>query len=115
MARFTAIPNVPQSGVDFWQVQTLTAMKENLELLSGTSGELGGASRAIIKGDVTVTPAPPQTMTRVTAVGQGFTISGVQVVSLDDYVKLITDVQQLANDVAQLRATVNVLIDQLRG
>lgn len=115
MARFTAIPDVPQAGVDFWQVQTLTAMKENVELLAGTGGELDGASRAITRGDVGVTSAPPQTMTRVTAAGAGFTISGVQVPSLDDYSKLITDVQQLANDVAELRATVNTLINQLRG
>lgn len=115
MARFSPIPNVPQSGVDFWQVQTLSAIKENVELLSGTSGELDGASRAITKGDIGVTAAPPQTMTQVTATGTGFTISGVQVPSLDDYTKLVTNVQQLANDVASLRATVNALLNQLRG
>lgn len=115
MARFTAIPDVPQAGVDFWQVQTLTAMKENVELLAGTGGELDGLSKAITRGDVSITSAPAQTMTRVTAAGAGFTISGVQVPSLDDYSKLISDVQQLANDVADLRATVNALINQLRG
>jgi outer membrane murein-binding lipoprotein Lpp len=115
MSRFSAIPNVPQSGVDFWQVQTLNAMKENLELLTGTGGELDGASRALTKSSITVGGAPPQTMSRVTATGSGFTISGVQVPSLDDYTKLVTDVQQLANDVATLRATVNSLITQLRG
>ena len=115
MARFSPIPNVPQSGVDFWQVQTLSAMKENLELLTGTGGELDGASRALTKGSVTVEGAPTQTMTRVTATGTGFTISGVQVPSLVDYTKLVTNVQQLANDVASLRATVNALLNQLRG
>lgn len=115
MARFSAIPNVPQSGVDFWQVQTLTAMKENLELLTGTGGELDGSSRALTRSTVTVNTAPTQTMTRVTATGTGFTISGVQVASLEDHIKLVTNVQQLANDVASLRATVNALINQLRG
>jgi hypothetical protein len=115
MARFTAIPDVPQAGVDFWQVQTLTAMKENVELLAGTGGELDGSSRAVTRGDVRITSAPPQTMTRVTATGAGFTISGVDVASLDDYSKLVSDVQQLANDVANLRSTVNELISQLRG
>jgi hypothetical protein len=115
MARFTAIPNVPQSGVDFWLVQTLTAMKENVELLAGTGGELDGASAALTRGNVSVEAAPPQTMTQVTAVGAGFTISGQDVASLEDYVKLIGNVQQLANDVANLRTTVNALILQLRG
>jgi hypothetical protein len=115
MSRFSAIPNVPQSGVDFWQVQTLTAIKENLELLTGTGGELDGASKALTRGDIGITAAPPQAMRQVTATGAGFTISGVQVPSLDDYVKLVTNVQQLANDVATLRTAVNALINQLRG
>jgi hypothetical protein len=54
-------------------------------------------------------------MRQVTATGAGFTISGVEVASLEDYGKLVTNVQQLANDVASLRDTVNVLINQLRG
>lgn len=115
MSRFSPIPNVPLSGVDFWQVQTLTAIKENVELLSGTGGELDGSSRAVTKGDVSVGLAPPQTMTQVTATGAGFTISGVEVASLDDYGKLVVNVQQLSNDVANLRNTVNALITQLRG
>jgi hypothetical protein len=54
-------------------------------------------------------------MSRVTAEGAGFTISGVTVPSLDDYVKLLSNVQQLANDVASLRGTVNALIGQLKA
>jgi tRNA threonylcarbamoyladenosine modification (KEOPS) complex Pcc1 subunit len=54
-------------------------------------------------------------MQRVTAEGAGFTISGVTVPSLDDYTRLVTNVQQIANDVAALRATVNALINQLKG
>lgn len=115
MARFTAIPSVPQAGVDYWQSQTLNAIKENLELLAGTGGELDGASRAITKGEIGITSTPPQSMTRVTATGSGFTISNVQVPSLDDYNKLVLNVQELANDVANLRAAVNSLINQLRG
>jgi len=54
MARFTAIPSIPQSGVDYWQVQTLTAIKENLELLTGTGTELDRASKAITGGQVSI-------------------------------------------------------------
>ena len=115
MARFTAIPNIPQSGVDYWQSQTLTAMKENLELLAGTGTELDRASQAITRGQVGIESAPAQQMTRVTAQGSGFTISGVDVAGLDDYQKLVVNVQELANDVATLRSAVNALINQLRG
>jgi hypothetical protein len=113
--RFTAIPSIPQSGLTDWQYNTLNAMKENLELLTGARGNSSISSEAITKGTVTVTDAPTQTMQRVTAQGSGYTISGVTVPSLDDYIKAVTDLQQLANDVAALRNTLNVLINQLKG
>jgi hypothetical protein len=51
----------------------------------------------------------------VSATGKGYTISGQNVADLDDYGKLINDVQLLANDVAALRNTLNALIGQLKG
>jgi hypothetical protein len=112
--RFTAIPTIPQGGLNDWQFNTLTAMKENLELLTGARGTNNGV-RAIVRGQLTVVNPPAQTMIRVTAQGTGFTIGGATVPSLDDYSRLVSDVQQLANDVANLRATVNTLINQLKG
>jgi hypothetical protein len=112
--RFTAIPSIPQGGLTDWQFNTLTAMKENIELLTGARGT-DNSVRAITGGQVTVDNPAPQTMTRVTATGAGFTISGVSVPSADDYFKLVSDVQQLASDVANLRATVNTLVNQLKG
>lgn len=112
--RFTAIPSIPQGGLTDWQFNTLTAMKENIELLIGARGS-DNSVRAIVGGQVTVANPVAQTMTRVTATGAGFTISGVNVPSADDYFKLVSDVQQLANDVANLRATVNTLVNQLKG
>jgi hypothetical protein len=112
--RFTAIPSIPQQGLTDWQFNTLNAMKENLELLVGARGS-DNSVRALVSGQVTVANPPAQTMTQITAQGVGFTISGVTVPSLDDYVKLASNVQQLANDVATLRATVNTLINQLKG
>lgn len=112
--RFTAIPSIPQSGLTDWQFNTMNAMKENLELLIGARGS-DTSIRAILSGQVTVSNPPAQTMRQVTAQGAGFTISGVTVPSLDDYSRLLSDVQQLANDVTNLQATVNVLINQLKG
>jgi hypothetical protein len=113
--RFVAIPNIPQSGLTDWQFNTLNAMKENVELLTGARGSQNLAASAVTRSSVTVAPPATQTMQRVTAEGTGFTISNVTVPSLDDYSKLVTNVQQLANDVANLRATVNVLILQIKG
>lgn len=112
--QFTAIPNIPQGGLTDWQFNTMTAMKENLELLMGARGA-GQSVKAVLSGQVTVPNPANQTMTRVSATGAGFTIGGSTVPSLDDYSKLVSDVQQLANDVASLRATVNTLINQLKG
>ena len=110
--RFAPIPAIPQQGLTDWQFSTLNAMKENIELLNGTRGSI---SAAVTRGAVGVNAVPAQTMTQVTAVGAGFTISNVTVPSLDDYAKLVNNVQQLANDVATLRSYVNALIAQLKG
>ncbi len=115
MSRFTAIPQIPQTDIVPWQYITLSALKENVELLTGTRGEVDGVSRAITKGGVTVTGAPVQTMQRVTAQGAGFSVGSGAVPTLGDYTLLVSNVQSLANDVASLRATLNALITQLRG
>lgn len=113
--RYTAIPAVPQTGVDEWQSRILNALKENVELLTGTRGEPDSASVALNRARVNVAVPPAQAMRQVSASGRGVIISGVNVPLLEDYNQLIVDVQRLANDVATLRATVEVLITQLRG
>lgn len=113
--RFAAIPAVPQSNLNPWEFATLNALKENVEILTGARGDATAANRALIRGQVTVAGAPNQTMTQVSAKGVGFTISGVNVPSAEDYIKLVNDVQNLANDVASIRATLNTLIQQLKA
>ncbi len=115
MARFTAVPSVPTGNMTEWQGQILRALKENVELLAGIRGEADLQSKAVTKGQLTVNQTAAPTFSRVSATGQGYTISGQNVAGLDDYAKLINDVQLLANDVATLRSTVNALIAQLIG
>jgi len=115
MARFAAVPAVPQSGLTPAEYATIAALKENVELLIGARGEVGATSRALTKGQVSVTEAPTQRMQQVSAEATGFTLSGVNVPSMTEYVKLLSDVQQLANDVAAIRTTLNVLIQQLKA
>lgn len=115
MARFTAIPSIPSGTVTDWQSQLLNALKEDVELLCNLRGEADSQSVAVTKGNIGVKSAPTPTFNRVSATGNGYTISGQRVPDLDDYGKLLNDVQLLANDVANLRATVNTLISQLKG
>jgi len=115
MSRFIPIPSPPQSDISPWQYSILTSMKENIELLSGLRGERDGASRAILKSSITIRSLPSQQMTRVSARGSGVSIEGVNVPDLTDYATLIRDVQTLAQDVVNLRSTLETLISQLRG
>lgn len=110
---FAAVPNIPLSELNNWQYSTLNALKENVELLTGTRS--GGQLRALTKAQVTVSAPSAQTMTTVSARGTGYNVGGVSVPALEDYVQLVSDVQSLANDVASLRATVNSLIAQLKA
>jgi len=115
MARFSGVPALPESNIDEWQTGIIGALKQNVELLTGSRGEVDGASRALLRGDIGVAdPAPPQ-FTQMSARGTGVTLSGVGVPTLNDYVNLLRDVQALSIDVAQLRATVTTLIQQIRS
>jgi hypothetical protein len=115
MARFTAIPSIPTGNVTEWQGQILRALKEDVELLAGIRGEADLASKAVTRSQLRVNQTSQPTFSRVSASGKGYTISGQNVPDLDDYGKLINDVQLLANDVATLRNVVNLLIAQLKG
>jgi hypothetical protein len=115
MARFTAIPAVPQGGITDWQSVLISSVKENVELLTGLRGEVDLASKAVTKGQITLELMGDQNMKQISAKGAGFTISGQEVAGLDDYGLLLTDVQTLANDLAYTRAVLNALIQQLRG
>lgn len=112
---FVAVPTIPQVGIDPWQYYFLNSIKENIELLTGQRGDLGAGSRAVAKSQISVNAAPEQKMTRITAEGAGISVSGAQVPSLDDYAKLLSNVQELANDVAALRGTLNLLISQIKA
>ena len=114
-SRYAAVPAVPIIGVDEWLSQLLNALKENVELLTGTRGEADLASIALNPSRFTVAVPPTQEMQRVSANGSGVTIGGANVPILEDYTQLVTDVQKLANDVANLRATVEVLVIQVKG
>ena len=115
MARFTAIPSVPTGNVTEWQGQIFRALKEDVELLAGIRGEADLASKAVTRSQLRVNQTAQPTFSRVSATGKGYTISGQNVADLDDFGKLISDVQLLANDVATLRNVVNTLIAQLKG
>lgn len=117
--RFTSVPAVPQGGFTDYQTVLIGAVKENVELLTGLRGEVDTVSKAVTQGQVTVNDMGQQKLQQTSAKGTGsvITISGTayELANLDDFRKLILDVQTLAGDVAEMRATLNFLIRQLKG
>jgi len=114
--RFISVPAVPTNTNLSQQITVLIEnIKENVELLTGLRDEADAISKSITQGQVTLLNMPIQNMRQVAAKGVGFTISGEKVASLDDYGKLIVDVQTLANDVKVTRDVLNILIRQLKG
>lgn len=114
--RFVSVPAVPTNTDLNQQITVLIEnIKENVELLTGLRDEVDRISKAVTQGQVTVLNMNTQNMRQVSAKGAGFTISGQEVASLDDYGKLIVDVQTLANDVKVTRDVLNILIQQLKG
>jgi hypothetical protein len=133
MSRFSGIPSIPQSGVEEWNLRTLNALKQNVELLIGSRGETDLASKALLRSQFTVGQPAAPTITAPTVFPQiifnthvvkdiagnnQFVVAyDANVGSLQNLVvstALQTDVQRLINDVAQLRAVVATLIQQIR-
>ncbi len=114
--RFVSVPTVPTNTDLNQQLLVLIEnIKENVELLTGLRDEADRISKSVTQGQVTVLSLPTQDMQQLSAKGAGFTISGQDVVSLEDYDKLRQDVQTLADDLAFTRAVLNALITQLKG
>ena len=100
MARFVGIPSIPTTDMADWESQVFHAIKENVELLCGTRGEADEASKAVTKGNISVSSMEDQDMK---------VVSGI--VNLQD---MADTVQTLANDLAEQRNTLNTLIEQLK-
>jgi hypothetical protein len=101
MARFVGIPAIPLQDMADWEAQVFHGVKENVELLCGTRGESDEASKAVTKGNISVSSMEQQSM-RV--------ISGIA-----DLQDLVEATQVLANDLAEQRNTLNTLIEQLKA
>lgn len=113
-SRYTPIPVVPPAEMSSWQYEVFSALKENVELLTGLRGEEDGASIAVSKSSINTVQAPEMLLQGVSAQGAGYTIEGASVPSSVDHNALISDVKTLVHDVASIRATLNALITDLR-
>ena len=118
-ARFAGIPAIPTTDMADWEAQVFHTIKENVELLCGTRGEGDEASKAVLKGNISVSSMEQQDMRVVSA--QAKTWSGLtglpggeSVADGPQFTALLKNVQVLANDLAEQRNTLNTLIEQLK-
>lgn len=110
MPSFSPIRDVPQQGTTEWQYAMLSAMKENIELLTGQRS----TARAVTNDSVNVALAS-MNLKQVTAQGKGFATSGGNCAQYEDYVQLYQNVITLANDLYNTQQVLNTLIQQLKS
>lgn len=121
MASFAPIPDVPMDGLNLAESGLFKALKENAEILAGVRVQ---GVRAVTSDTITIQPANNQSSPRVTAGAQGYATSypnsasvtyPLVIISATDYANLVTDVQNVMNDLAKVQNVVNSLIAQLRS
>lgn len=111
MPQFQGIPAIPNERLPQWQYDLLAALKENIEILMGVRGP----GRALTNDAVGVAPSDFQTMRQLSARGDYVTVGSYGVPVIEDYVKLLNDVQQLATDVSKIQDALNALLQSMRN
>ena len=112
--RHVATPEVPNTLLD-WQAILFSAIKENVELLTGTRGESDLASMAVVRGDFTVQQVGAQVMGSINTSHNLTPTSLAEAAPLDSFTDLRGDVQLLANDLYYTRQALDLLIRNLTG
>jgi hypothetical protein len=115
MPQYQGIPAIPPEKIEQWQYDVMSAMKENLEILMGQRGP----GRVVTNDSIPIEAAERQVMKQVSARGNYYNLATsagtLQIPTRDDYVKLLTDVQQLSIDVANIQAALNALLINMRN
>lgn len=145
MARFTSVPAIPTSDIDVWEQRFLNALRQNIELLTATRSEPDRASKAVLSIRSNFPYPEPLRLTNFQAVTQyqtpqifvvtdsfGSGIGGGTVLGIleNDGAKSIfdlniptgtnllayaQDVTALSAEVASINATLDNLIQALKG
>ena len=111
--RFVATAPLPEAGILDWQSVLFSSFKENIDLLIGARAEADLASRAIVRGDIRTQQLGTQNMARINTSHNLTPVSFATSAPLNAFQDLRTDVQVLANDLADTRRTLNALISNM--
>ena len=111
---FTAMPPVPQAGITPEMLAMFAATKQNIEQLTGQSGNIEYA--AMLRGAVTFKFVTALTSTAPALSGQGFSIAKNKTVpSLNDFTALTKTVADLQADVKRIQESLNALATHAKG
>ncbi|WP_299077069.1 hypothetical protein [uncultured Paraglaciecola sp.] len=109
---FAAMPGLPQEGLTDAEYRLLSAIKQNIEELTGQGRTT--THIAVLKGSIaTEGISTSGTVTGVNIGQTAVTVSGQTIPTYDDFISLANTTQSLINEVASLRNTVNALISEL--
>jgi hypothetical protein len=111
---FTAIPAIPQSGLNEFEYRILKAVKQNLDELTGQSREL--RYRSVLTGNVTVVKVGTLQSKQLSISGRAYNLTNIGTVpAQEDFIQLAKDVKNLIADVQRIRDILDTLITQLKG
>jgi hypothetical protein len=129
MSRFAVIPAVPYTGVEQWEVQTLNAMIQNVNLLTANQERKSITTQAILRSTYDVAGIVPEVINIPLQQLPNRPLSGIEYVGLgngsiydptpptyDTLVNqcaLASDMNKMLLEIADLRSVVNNIIAQL--
>ena len=130
MAKFTAMPAVPSSGVPDWEVQTLSAIKSNIELLLGQINRTDLDTQAVLNKSFDLTTPGLPRLTSITPISLGaissVNVSGTNLIitNTGSWNSIPTtlstcgyydDLALIKTDIANIRAAVESLVSKMGG
>ena len=111
---FVAIPGLPTSGLSDGEVRMMAALKQNIEELTGQSGE--AEYRAVLTGYFSNINTIGDLNARSVGIqGQQFIINDVSVAPSSELIALAETVAKLIADVHLLKDVINTIIVQGQG
>ena len=115
MPNFEAHPQITSGDLPSDLLQALRVLTDNVELLTGLSGEVDPSSQSVLKGDIKTVLHERIIPQAINATGSGYVIQNRRVVSLDDYELLLKDIVLINLELEVLRNVVSSLLQELKG
>lgn len=129
MSRFAVIPPVPYSGVPPWEIQILTAMAQNVNLLTANQDRSNISTQAVLRSTYNVSGILPEVIVvnteqlpnnllsgrNISGYGDGavYDSNAATYPGLVNQCVLASDMDKMILEIADLRNAVNNIISQL--